>query len=526
MADKKISELTALTGALNTADALAIADDSASQTKKINPKVLLEQAFQLADDDSLPASKLSGIGIPDGSVTTTKLADDAVTGAKLADNSSLIVAASQPTAQFVGQGWLNTSDNKTYFWNGSAWVAHKAAGSINSVSYANTDPAVGLAGLQTGDSLALDVALSDTSGPKQFLAGPTGTAGDVTARQIIGDDLPAATNTELGAVVVPAGDGLAVTGGSLSIDNTVVANDASNLHVVEYDSHGLVVGGRKINSSDLPKADAGSLGAVIPGTGLTVDADGNINHTNNVSPGTGTKVNYDAQGHITGTTNLLVEDLPDIPGDKITGSDLSGGSIIDRSIEEIKLSDYSTCLIQEGQPSSNYKLGQLWFTPSTNQLRVYSRGSSGDLWLSVGFGALQAQNLRWAGTVNADTSTITTLTDIGVSEGLTAGGPIPTPSDELSGLYFVVDTAGSSITIPNVNGDLCTEGDWILYIDQAQGAIHLDISAGGGGGGGGASKLNDLTDVDLNTVEDDQLLQYDAFTGMWKNVSLISGGTF
>ena len=117
MADKKISELTALTGALNTADAIPISDDSASQTKKINPKVLLEQAFQLADDNSLPASKLSGTALPDGSVTTDKLGFDAVTGAKFADNSSLIVSASQPTAQFVGQGWLNSTNNKSYFWN-------------------------------------------------------------------------------------------------------------------------------------------------------------------------------------------------------------------------------------------------------------------------------------------------------------------------------------------------------------------------------------------------------------------------
>ena len=151
---------------------------------------------------------------------------------------------------------------------------------------------------------------------------------------------------------------------------------------------------------------------------------------------------------------------------------------------------------------------------------MYGRGSGGDLWLSVGFGALQAQNLRWAGTVNADTSTITTLTDIGISEGLTAGGPIPTPTDELSGVYFVVETAGSGISLPNVNGDLCTEGDWVLCVDQAQGYIHLDIAAGGGGGGGGAAKLNDLTDVDLNGVSANQLLQYNAISGLWENVTL------
>ena len=45
VADKKDLRVDPLTGALNVADALPIADDSASQTKKISPKVLIEQAF-------------------------------------------------------------------------------------------------------------------------------------------------------------------------------------------------------------------------------------------------------------------------------------------------------------------------------------------------------------------------------------------------------------------------------------------------------------------------------------------------
>ena len=109
--------------------------------------------------------------------------------------------------------------------------------------------------------------------------------------------------------------------------------------------------------------------------------------------------------------------MPTIPGDKISGG-LDGINIADRSILEIALADYSTCLVQEGQPSGDYKLGQFWFTPSTNQLRVYSRGSAGDRWESIGFGALQQSNLRWGGTCDASTSAITTLTAIGVSEGL------------------------------------------------------------------------------------------------------------
>ena len=177
-------------------------------------------------------------------------------------------------------------------------------------------------------------------------------------------------------------------------------------------------------------------------------------------------------------------------------------------------------------PSGDYKLGQMWFTPSTSQLRVYGRGSGQqDLWLSVGFGALQTQNLRWGGTINADTSTIVSLTDIGTSAGLTAGGAIPAPTDELSGLYFVVAVGGDNIDIPNVTGLTFTEADWLLYIDQAQGAIRLDISAGGGGGGG-ASQLGDLTDVNLSNVEADSLLIYDAITGNWVNSLTLDGGTY
>ena len=95
MADKKISELTPLTGALNDADALPISDDSAAQTKKISPKNLIEQGVLLIADSSIPVAKIDNAGgIPAGSVGTTELADSSVTAAKLANNSSGVVAAS------------------------------------------------------------------------------------------------------------------------------------------------------------------------------------------------------------------------------------------------------------------------------------------------------------------------------------------------------------------------------------------------------------------------------------------------
>ena len=55
----------------------------------------------------------------------------------------------------------------------------------------------------------------------------------------------------------------------------------------------------------------------------------------------------------------------------------------------------------------------------------------------VGFGALQANNLRWLGTYDAAADKIIVVTAIGVSEGITAGQAFPAPTDQLSGGYFL-----------------------------------------------------------------------------------------
>ena len=99
------------------------------------------------------------------------------------------------------------------------------------------------------------------------------------------------------------------------------------------------------------------------------------------------------------------------------------------------------------------------------------RGSAGDLWAPIGFGALQQNNLRWLGTIDADQGKIVALTAIGVSQGLKAGDPIPNPEDELSGGYFITVEAGDNVNQPNVSADTFTEGDWLLCIDQAQGWV-------------------------------------------------------
>ena len=129
--------------------------------------------------------------------------------------------------------------------------------------------------------------------------------------------------------------------------------------------------------------------------------------------------------------------------------------------------------MQEDNPGKGDFLGQFWFTRHQHaQLRVYSRGSGPEnIWLPVGFGALQENNLRWLGTYNADTDTIVSLTSIGTSYGLKAGDPFPVPSDPLSGGYFLCQVAGANCTQPNLSGISHDAGDWALCLD---GSARLD----------------------------------------------------
>jgi hypothetical protein len=82
--DLEISNLPALTAAsLQGTDPVAVADLSAAETKKITIKDLLEGGFDLVDDATIPAAKISGSTIGAGAVDTAQLADLAVTTAKI-----------------------------------------------------------------------------------------------------------------------------------------------------------------------------------------------------------------------------------------------------------------------------------------------------------------------------------------------------------------------------------------------------------------------------------------------------------
>ena len=528
MADLRISELQPLAGGdLVAGDLLAIADLSASETKKITVIDLVGRATTLIADATIPAAKvLFGSGTIPGSALTTgaidavHLAGKAVTAAKLADESTVDLVTTLPASgAFVGQIALDTNVNKIYCWDGSSWVSIKAAGSVNTV-VGGSSGIVNITVTTSGDEVTISTTLDNTSGASQFLAGPTGGAGAVAYRTITANDLPTATNSAKGAVIVN-GNGLTITGDTIQIDNTVTANSTKH-HLVQYDANGLVTGGRGITSLDLPPASNGTVGAVYPVNGLSVAVDGAIGHINTISPGTFTKITVDAQGHATTGTSLSAIDIPDISADKLTTGTLPAGRIGARSITQQMMGDYAFAYIQESVPSAGvgaHPIGMIWLQESTGQVSVWN----GNSWMKTGASTLFNRNLRYGGSYNAATGAITGVTQFGTAEGFKVGDTIPAADDKIAGLYFVASAGGSSSSL--AGGAVFDPGDWLLCQGTTGGWARIDTLSGGGGGGSTVSNLDDLLDVTLTTPTTGDFLQLDN-RGQWVNVSVLDEGTW
>ena len=475
MADLKISQLAALAGAnLATADELAIVDSSASETKKITVTDLVGNATTLIADATIPGAKIlfgagdiAGTAIADGGISTAKVADDAITAAKLGNESTVDLVTTLPgTGAFTGQIALDTDDNKIYIWDGSAWQSVKGAGSVNVVN-GNTTGILNITVTTVGDTVTITPSFDNTTAAAQFLGGPTGGTGVVGYRAIVGTDLPTPTTSAKGGVIVN-GEGLRMDGDTIEVDNDVTAN-SSTYQAVQFDSKGLITAGRDITAADLPAATAGAIGAIKPGTGLTMGAAGALNHTNALTGATATKVTFDAQGHITAASALIAADIPDLDTAKITTGTFDSASIADDAVTGVKLANRSTALFGEGTPTAEF-IGQLHFNSITRDIFIWD----GNVWQPIG---ISVGEIVLSGTFDASagggTGLVASTTAEGTAIGLVVGEALPAAANANKNYYLVVSEAGT-ITSGNAPNVALAPPDFILSNGNAW--TEIDVS--------------------------------------------------
>ena len=191
---------------------------------------------------------------------------------------------------------------------------------------------------------------------------------------------------------------------------------------------------RALVPADLPDATASTKGIIQPGTGLSVTS-GTLNHSNSVTGATKSGITFDAQGHITAAVDLVAGDIPDLDASQITGGAFDADRIAAGAITASKLANKSTASIGETLPAAAFT-GQLHFNPLDKNFFMWD----GNVWQSLG---ISAGAIILAGTYDANTNQIASVTNDGSAIGLSVGTALPSSASANSNYYLVVSEAGT-----------------------------------------------------------------------------------
>lgn len=498
MADLRISELPVLLAADAEAnDDLAVADYSASETRRLTLKGAVQQGVStLIDDNIIPGAKLVT-----GSITATQIAANAVTASELA-NDAVDTAAIADEA--VTSAKLASGIDGAKLSAGTVANAALASGidgaKLTDATVTSAKLATGIDGakLSNGSVSAAKLGTVTDRGLNQT-GGNIGHANSVTAgtrsgitfdaqghitstAALVASDLPNATETTVGGVSVPTTSGLTVSAlGALDHDNNVTAGAISG---ITYDEHGHIVSAIALTAGDLPLATESTVGAVsVPaGSALTVSVAGDIEHEDSaVVIGNYTKVTVDQKGHVTAGATLAAADIPSLDASKITTGTFSSAFLAANSVTAQQLADYGIAQVSESQPTPEFA-GQWWINPTDRSAYIWVGTVSPTIngyWLLVGYGSPTQLNLRFGGTYNASTNTVVSLNQYGTEAGLTVGQALGAPNSANNGVYLAVTTAGTGTTpAPAVS---LAVGDWVL--SQGTGANWTKVAVVSGASG-------------------------------------------
>lgn len=435
MADQKITALTELAEAdVASTDVLPIADVSASETKKVSVKSLVEQGVDLIDDASIPAAKLAAITPSSlGSSSGAKEFIAGPTGAGGAYSSRVIAASDLPVATDAALGG-----------------AAAGTGLTSTSGTFSVDPATasarGAVSLPTASGLNVDgsgVVSHQSSVTAQTKNGFTVNAsGHITAvGSIPAGDLPKATTSAVGGVSV--GSGLSVTGsGQLNHTDSITAGTTSG---ITYNAQGHITAAAALAATDLPVSTTTAKGGVsIPSGALSVSGAGALTHdVSGVTAGTYPKVTVDTRGHVTAGTTLSASDIPDISAAKLTSGTIGTSLIANDAVTGGKLASGSSVRFA-GAPDTNGVVdfgtadynGQFLYDAFNENLYLFD----GNAFKSID---IVSGEIVFAGTYDANTNLVASVTAKGTAIGLTVGQALIAPAASNLNHYLTVSVSGT-----------------------------------------------------------------------------------
>jgi hypothetical protein len=207
-----------------------------------------------------------------------------------------------------------------------------------------------------------------------------------------------------------------------------------------------------------------------------------MNHSNSFAAGEYIGLlTIDAQGHITSAaTSLIADQIPELDASKITTGTFGSERLATNSVTAEQLADNGIAQVSESAPNPQFA-GQWWVNPSDRSTYIWvgqvgeTLETSNGYWLNLGYGNLQNENLRFAGTYNASGNTIATVTQYSTQAGLDVGDILNAPSESNNGLYYIVTTSGYGNGAAPVG--VLAPGDWVVSLGQGANWETLDFAS-------------------------------------------------
>ena len=436
-------------------------------------------AFNLTDATGYPTSSLVGTitnAQLAGSIDATKIVSNSITSTQLAANS---VTDSELANNAVDTGAVQNGA----ITNDKVETSTSATTGLDGATKVR-DGSITAAKLNTSNiDRSLNVA-SGNLGINNAVSGGASTRSGISynAEGLItstvalsASDLPLATSSAVGGVSV--GAGLSVNGsGVLTVSNSVTA--ANGAVKVNYNAQGAITGSSSLSSGDLPTATTSAKGAVqiTSAGGLTIDGSGNLTtSTSGVGAGVYQSVTVNTKGVVTAGTALTAALVPDLSATKITSGTIDAARIAADSIDSSKLSNSSTTIIQS-IAQNGYPTaaftGQLLFDPIAEDAYLWD----GNAWNAIT--TLTKGALQRFGTYNASTSKVDYVTAAGAAAGLTIGQNLPVASESVDGGYVVISVQGTPSGIAGITGQL-SPPDYLLGVTASASSsswVEIDLS--------------------------------------------------
>jgi len=384
MADLQITQLPELSSAnLQATDPIAVADVSATETKKITAKNLVQGAFGLVDAASIPATALSypltagqivNATLANNAVTNVKITDATITGAKLANDTitATQIAANAITSSELADNAVDTdaitnlnvttdklaatsvttakiADSavtfaKTNFSDGDIPGAKLTSASVTATQLANNSVTAN----ELADNAVDNAAIANTAVTGAKIASDTITAGNIAANAIGSSEL-ADNAVDSGAIATDAVTTLKIT--DLNVTTDKLANNAVTAAKIADDTiTATQIAANAVGSSELADnaVDTAAIAnsavtdgkiSGVSGTKITdatitaaklntanIDrslnvASGNLGINNAVAGGASARngITYNAQGLITSTAALVASDIPEATASAVGG---------------------------------------------------------------------------------------------------------------------------------------------------------------------------------------------------------------